>query len=139
MSHREPHAATEPHTGAVMGMRGCESAAECRSDRPGHGLHVMQERLAATTASRRSPKSGATPCAACGTTTHSTVHSPSANRSRCTLSMASWRAVPSGSASPTPERVATVSTREPAVGTQPPATGISLLIEPIIFSIAMTA
>lgn len=52
MSHREPHAATEPHTGAVMGMRGCESAAECRSDRPGHGLHVMQERLAVTTASK---------------------------------------------------------------------------------------
>lgn len=52
MSHREPHAATEPHTGAVMGMRGCESAAECRSDRPGHGLHVMQERLATTTASK---------------------------------------------------------------------------------------
>jgi hypothetical protein len=52
MSHREPHAATEPHSGAVMGMRGCESAAECRSDRPGHGLHPMQERLAATTASK---------------------------------------------------------------------------------------
>jgi hypothetical protein len=52
MSHREPHAATETHTGAVMGMRGCESAAECRSDRPGHGLHAMQERLAATTASK---------------------------------------------------------------------------------------
>ncbi len=52
MSHREPHAATEPHAGAVMGMRGCESAAECRSNRPGHGLHAMQERLAATTASK---------------------------------------------------------------------------------------
>lgn len=26
MSHREPHAATEPCTGAVMGMRGCEGA-----------------------------------------------------------------------------------------------------------------
>ena len=35
-----------------MGMRGCESATECRSDRPGHGLHAMQERLAATTASK---------------------------------------------------------------------------------------
>ena len=52
MSHREPHAATEPRTGAAMGMRGCESATECRSDRPGHGLHAMQERLAATTASK---------------------------------------------------------------------------------------
>ena len=52
MSHREPHAATEPRTGAVMGMRGCESATECRSHRPGHGLHVMQDRLATTTASK---------------------------------------------------------------------------------------
>ena len=52
MSHREPHAATESRTGAVMGMRGCESAAECRSDRPGHGLHAMQERLASTTTSK---------------------------------------------------------------------------------------
>jgi hypothetical protein len=52
MSHREPHAATEPRTGEVMGMRGCESAAECASDRPGHGLHAMQDRLAATTASK---------------------------------------------------------------------------------------
>ena len=52
MSHREPHAATEPRTGTVMGMRGCESAAECGSQRPGHGLHAMQQRLAATTASK---------------------------------------------------------------------------------------
>lgn len=52
MSHREPHAATKPNFGAVMGMRGCESAAECVSDRPGHGLHAMQERLAAVTASK---------------------------------------------------------------------------------------
>lgn len=52
MSHREPHAATEPRTGAVMGMRGCESAAGCSSDRPGHGLHTMQRRLAAATASK---------------------------------------------------------------------------------------
>ena len=52
MSHREPHAATEPRTGAVMGMRGCEIAAECGSDRPGHRLHAMQERLAVTTASK---------------------------------------------------------------------------------------
>lgn len=52
MSHHEPHAFAEPHSGAVMGMRGCEPAEECRSDRPGHGLHAMQERLAATTASK---------------------------------------------------------------------------------------
>ena len=52
MSHREPHATTEPTTGAAMGMRGCETSAECRSDRPGHGLHAMQERLAAATASK---------------------------------------------------------------------------------------
>ena len=52
MSHREPHAATEPRTGTVMGMRGCESATECSSDRPGHRLHAMQQRLAATTASK---------------------------------------------------------------------------------------
>ena len=52
MSHREPHATTEPRTGAAMGMRGCVSAAACRSDRPGHGLHVMQDRLATTTASK---------------------------------------------------------------------------------------
>lgn len=52
MSHHEPHATTEPRTGAAMGMRGCESASECRSDRPGHGLHAMQDRLAATTASK---------------------------------------------------------------------------------------
>jgi len=35
-----------------MGMRGCVTASECRSDRPGHGLHAMQERLATTTASK---------------------------------------------------------------------------------------
>ena len=52
MSHHEPHATTEPRTGAAMGMRGCVSASECRSDRPGHGLHAMQERLAAVTASK---------------------------------------------------------------------------------------
>ncbi|GAA4367316.1 hypothetical protein [Agromyces bauzanensis] len=52
MSHREPHAAPEPRTGAVMGMRSCESAATCRSDRPGHGLHAMQERLAVATATK---------------------------------------------------------------------------------------
>ena len=52
MSNREPHAATEPRTGTVTGMRGCESAIECSSDRPGHGLHAMQQRLAAATASK---------------------------------------------------------------------------------------
>lgn len=52
MSHREPHAPTEPRQGAVMGMRGCELASECRSDRPGHGLHPMQQRLAAATPSK---------------------------------------------------------------------------------------
>ena len=52
MSHREPHTPTEPHVGTVMGMRGCETAAECRSDRPGHRLHAMQERLAGATASK---------------------------------------------------------------------------------------
>ena len=52
MSHREPHAATGSSTGQVMGMRGCETAAECRSIRPGHGLHALQERLASTTTSK---------------------------------------------------------------------------------------
>ena len=52
MSNREPHAATEPHAGQVVGMRGCESATECRSDRPGHLLHAMQHRLASTTTSK---------------------------------------------------------------------------------------
>ncbi|GAA1942798.1 hypothetical protein [Agromyces allii] len=52
MSHREPHAVTTPRTGEVMGMRGCEHAAECSSDRPGHGLNAVQERLAAVTASK---------------------------------------------------------------------------------------
>jgi hypothetical protein len=52
MSHREPHAVTTPVTGAVMGMRGCEHATECTSDRPGHGLNAVQARLAAVTASK---------------------------------------------------------------------------------------
>lgn len=52
MSHREPHAVTEPRTGAVMGMRGCERAHECSSDRPGHGLHAMQLRLSTATPSK---------------------------------------------------------------------------------------
>ena len=52
MSHREPQTRTEPHTGTVMGMRGCEAAARCGSDRPGHRLHAMQDRLAGATASK---------------------------------------------------------------------------------------
>lgn len=52
MSHREPHATAEPRPGAVMGMRGCERARECRSDRPGHRLHAMAQRLAAATATK---------------------------------------------------------------------------------------
>ncbi|MFF2369983.1 hypothetical protein [Agromyces sp. NPDC058110] len=52
MSHREPHAVTTPRTGEVMGMRGCERAAECASDRPGHGLNAVQARLAAATPSK---------------------------------------------------------------------------------------
>ncbi|AWB95968.1 hypothetical protein DCE93_10080 [Agromyces badenianii] len=52
MSQREPHTSTEPHAGAVMGMRGCDTAADCRSERPGHRLHTMQTRLVATTASK---------------------------------------------------------------------------------------
>ena len=52
MSNREPHAATEPRQGWAMGMRGCETAGECRSERPGHGLHAMQARLATVAASK---------------------------------------------------------------------------------------
>lgn len=52
MSNRDPHAATEPHQGRVVGMRGCETAAECLSERPGHGLHPMQARLATVAASK---------------------------------------------------------------------------------------
>jgi hypothetical protein len=52
MSHHEPHAVTQPSAGEVMGMRGCVAAAACSSDRPGHRLHLMQQRLAATTASK---------------------------------------------------------------------------------------
>jgi hypothetical protein len=52
MSDHEPHAVTQPSTGEVMGMRGCVAAPECSSDRPGHRLHLMQQRLAATTASK---------------------------------------------------------------------------------------
>ncbi|MDQ2660459.1 MAG: hypothetical protein M3Y52_01140 [Actinomycetota bacterium] len=52
MSHQEPHAVTQPSTGEVMAMRGCIAATECSSDRPGHRVHLMQQRLAATTASK---------------------------------------------------------------------------------------
>jgi hypothetical protein len=52
MSHRESHAATTPVTGAVMGMRGCENAARCTSERAGHGLNAVQQRLAAVAASK---------------------------------------------------------------------------------------
>ncbi|WP_395243800.1 hypothetical protein ACGGZK_16995 [Agromyces sp. MMS24-K17] len=52
MSYREPHAATQPTQGRAMGMRGCEAHAECSSDRPGHGLHRMQSRLAEVAASK---------------------------------------------------------------------------------------
>jgi len=52
MSHREPHAATQPRTGRATGMRGCVHASECSSDRPGHGLHAMQLRLATATPSK---------------------------------------------------------------------------------------
>ncbi|GAA1519241.1 hypothetical protein BJ978_001907 [Agromyces terreus] len=51
MPHREPHAVT-PATGEATGMRGCERAAGCTSERAGHGLNAVQERLAAVTASR---------------------------------------------------------------------------------------
>ncbi|WP_350347385.1 hypothetical protein ABIQ69_12165 [Agromyces sp. G08B096] len=52
MSHREPHAATRPQPGRVMGMRGCEAHEACRSDRPGHGLNAVQARVARATPSR---------------------------------------------------------------------------------------
>lgn len=52
MSYREPHAATQPSQGRAMGMRGCEAHADCASDRPGHGLHRMQARLAEVAASK---------------------------------------------------------------------------------------
>lgn len=52
MSNRDPHAATQPHTGRAMGMRGCESHEACASDRPGHGINAVQGRLAQATASK---------------------------------------------------------------------------------------
>jgi hypothetical protein len=52
MSHREPHAATQPHAGRAMGMRGCEAHTSCGSDRPGHGVNAIQARLASATPSK---------------------------------------------------------------------------------------
>jgi hypothetical protein len=52
MSHREPYAATQPHTGRAMGMRGCETHEACTSDRPGHGVNAVQARLAHATPSK---------------------------------------------------------------------------------------
>ncbi|MGR0220551.1 hypothetical protein [Agromyces sp. ZXT2-6] len=52
MSTPQPHAAAESRTGLAMGMRGCVEGEACASDRPGHGLHPMQERLARIAASR---------------------------------------------------------------------------------------
>jgi len=45
MSYRDPHAATPSHAGRVRGMRGCETHEGCTSDRPGHGLNLVQARL----------------------------------------------------------------------------------------------
>ncbi|ANJ27743.1 hypothetical protein [Agromyces aureus] len=52
MSHREPHAATTPRTGEAMGMRGCEHPGACTSERAGHGLNAVQQRLATVAASK---------------------------------------------------------------------------------------
>jgi hypothetical protein len=52
MSTPKPHTAAERRTGVAMGMRGCVEGHECSSDRPGHGLHPMQERLSRIAASR---------------------------------------------------------------------------------------
>lgn len=52
MSNRDPHAATQPHSGRAMGMRGCEAHTACSSDRPGHGLNAVQARLAHATPSK---------------------------------------------------------------------------------------
>jgi hypothetical protein len=56
MSTHQPHAAAESRTGLAMGMRGCVEGDACASDRPGHGLHPMQDRL-----SRIAPAAGSTP------------------------------------------------------------------------------
>ncbi|HEU5222551.1 MAG TPA: hypothetical protein VFU07_02590 [Candidatus Lumbricidophila sp.] len=52
MSTRDQHTAAQHLLGASMGMRGCESHVDCASNRPGHGLHAMQERLASVAASK---------------------------------------------------------------------------------------
>ncbi|WP_438855394.1 hypothetical protein [Agromyces sp. M3QZ16-3] len=52
MSPQNPHAAAESRTGLAMGMRGCVEGEACSSDRPGHGLHPMQDRLSRIVASR---------------------------------------------------------------------------------------
>ncbi|MBM7504080.1 hypothetical protein ACFPER_11380 [Agromyces aurantiacus] len=52
MSTHQPHAAAESRTGLAMGMRGCVEGEACASDRPGHGLHPMQDRLSRIAASR---------------------------------------------------------------------------------------
>ena len=52
MSTPKPHTAAQPRTGVAMGMRGCVEGEACTSDRPGHGLHPMQERLSRIAASR---------------------------------------------------------------------------------------
>jgi hypothetical protein len=52
MSTPKPHAAAESRTGLAMGMRGCVEGEACSSDRPGHGLHPMQDRLSRIAASR---------------------------------------------------------------------------------------
>jgi hypothetical protein len=52
MSTHQPHAAAESRTGLAMGMRGCVEGEACASDRPGHGLHPMQDRLSRIASSR---------------------------------------------------------------------------------------
>ena len=52
MSIHQPHAAAESRTGLAMGMRGCVEGEACSSDRPGHGLHPMQDRLSRIASSR---------------------------------------------------------------------------------------
>lgn len=146
MSHREPQTRTEPHAGTVMGMRGCEAAATCGSDRPGHRLHAMQERLAGATASKwvdaivveidgdgfaTVAEFAGSGCAACGITTPSTACWSSARPSRCTTCTECSRTAVAASASRRPDRAGKARRAQ--------AIGIASLIEPIIFSIAMTA
>lgn len=52
MSIQHPHAAAESRTGLAMGMRDCVEGEACASDRPGHGLHPMQDRLSRIASSR---------------------------------------------------------------------------------------